>query len=147
MQDENGSEAKALVADANKIEYTHHGPTVASQYNRGYAITISPHEMVITIKSYSKILLTVKRPFTRHEFNKILTSFKDVKEPVKSQEDKTPVGGSSNAIVFYKDKKVIFKGDSFSGYTKKFSNGDIGLSYVVDDLEELIERTRKKDKE
>jgi acyl-homoserine lactone acylase PvdQ len=61
MQDENGSEAKALVADANKIEYTHHGPTVASQYNRGYAITISPHEMVITIKSYSKILLTVKR--------------------------------------------------------------------------------------
>jgi hypothetical protein len=137
--DENKFQVKALVADADKIEYPHHGPTVAPQYNRGSTITITPNKLVVDIKSYSKVLLTEYRPFTQEKFNEVLSSFKDLKGMAKPSEDEMPVGGSLGTIAFYKDGKEIFKGYHSGNKAINYTGADIDLSYLAPGLNELIE--------
>jgi hypothetical protein len=124
----------------DKIEYSHKGPTVAPQYNRGYTITITSEELAVVIKSYSDVLLTKKRDFTKEKFDEVVRSFKNFKEGSAPKD--IPVGGSSEAIAFFKEGKIILKGYSYGGNAKNFSGADIDLSYLVPDLKELIESTK-----
>jgi len=131
---------EGLMDTPDKIEYSHKGPTVAPQYNRGYTITITPEELVVVIKSYSDVLLTKKRDFTKDKFDEVVQSFKNFKEGSAPKD--APVGGSSEAIAFYKEGKIILKGYSYGGDAKNFSGADIDLSYLVPDLAGLIESTK-----
>ncbi|HVF81337.1 MAG TPA: hypothetical protein VM884_05365 [Flavisolibacter sp.] len=143
MPAENKSEAKMSIGEADKITLTHHGPTVAPKYNRGYTIGVTPGELVVVIKSYSKVLLSCKRPFTPEEFDKVLDSFKDLKEADEPTEDDTTVGGGFDAIAFYKNGKEIFKRNDSGKKAKNYSGASISLSSLVPDLAELIESTTK----
>ncbi len=69
MQEEDKSETKGHFADADKIEYSHRGPTVAPKHNRGYTISITPDELVVTIKAIVKFCL--QRSGHLHERNLI----------------------------------------------------------------------------
>ncbi|HVF97891.1 MAG TPA: hypothetical protein VM871_11240, partial [Flavisolibacter sp.] len=97
---------------------------------------------IVAIKSYSDVLLTEKRTFSPAKFDKLLLSFKDLKQEPEPNRSDIPVGGSSKAIRFYKDGKEIFHGIDY-GRTKNFSGADVDLSYLVPDLQELIAKTKK----
>ena len=122
----------------DKIEFNRHGPTVAPKHNRGYSLSITPGEIVISIKSYSQVLLTKTRPFTREKFDALLHCFKDLNESTKAKEDEKPVGGGFDTITFYKDGKEIFN----SSNKEDLSGAEVDLSYLVTDLSELIESTK-----
>lgn len=131
------------IEGADKIEYTHHGPAVAPPYHRSYTITLTPANLVLRVTSYSDVLLTKKRPFTKENFEKVVDDFKNLKKEDEPEPGEIPVGGGSDAIVFYKDGKELFKGAAYGGRAKNFSGGDISLSYLVPDLDSLIASTKK----
>ncbi len=87
-------------------------------------------------------MLTEKRSFTREKFDKLTRSFKDLEETTKPKEDVMPVGGGFDTIAFYRDGKEIFKGYN-SNNKANYSGAEIDLPYLVNDLNELIESTKK----
>ena len=151
MKDEEKTETptdkKGSVAVADKIEYSHYGATVAPVYNRGYTISITPDQLVVTIKSYDSVLLTKKRPFTEEQFNEVLQKFKALKKKDEPEQGEIPVGGGSQGIVFYKGDREIFTGNDYGVQARNYSGADIDLSYLVPDMEALVEGTRKENQQ
>lgn len=130
------------VADADRVKFTRRGPSVPPPYHRSYAITAGPEKLTIEVSDYEKTLLKEERPFSAKEFENLLRSFRSLTKKADPKSGDRPVGGSINGIVFFRNGRPIFEGMDYGGAAKNYAGGEIDISYLVPDLEALIEKTK-----
>lgn len=145
--DQPDPETKGDLSKADKVKYSFHASSVAPQYYRGYTISVTPEELRISVNSYGDTLLTKSRTFTKEKFEEVMEKFKNLKKSGEIDERNIPDGGTSTSITFYKGNKILFEASDYGADNKDFKGADIDLTYLVPDLQDLIDSTKDKEKQ
>ena len=122
------------------IQYEFFAPSVHPDHNRGYIIDITPSGLTLIIKSYDDVLKITNKPFSPLQYDSVLSRFSKMKKRLRWN-DEVSIGGSSIHARFYRKGKIVFTAiDQRSG--ANFSGADIDLTYLVPDLDSLVESTK-----
>lgn len=134
---------KKDISNTDMVEYSFYPSSVAPQYYRGFRISVTPNTLHLAIHSYGDTLLKKDWSFTKEEFETVKQRVSNLKVEGSIDKSKIPDGGSTKEISLYQSGKKIFSGLDY-GSTKNFSGADIDLSYLVPDLNMLVESTKNQ---
>lgn len=135
------------ISDADKFQYTNSDGSIPPEYWREYTISVTAHELHLTIDDRDDTLLTKNWPFTKRQFDNMVKKIKGLKKGKPLSSYDIPDGSGTIEIRIYNQGEIIFVGSGYrGGGPADFSGADVDLSYLIPHLDRLVESTEKKEK-